>query len=1067
MIFNRRFLTRRLIIPERNDRMPTPKSFRFFGGKKVTEEKKVSQHIVTPRFILTLATAIIMLLVTLTIFLLQQTSDTSVTATAYLHVVTVAISLLCTVLIIITVIFGLYEANNSRHEAQKGNEQNRFPIGLIRKLEQPVAICEPSGRLVWGNTTFCKLVGETKVLNGSTLSSLFNYVGFSNTASNAKESSEQSNTVALPANQNELFKLMDERRFTLNAGCRRNGTTWLIHAYKYVSSGADYYMMVFTDYTELIMWKDNYLDDRAVVAYFVVDNLTELVSSEQEAYRIASAEINTKIRNWAQEHEALIKEYDREKYLVVFRNKELQELKVNKFAKLIESIREIKVGSEELSVTISGGVSDSDGSMSEKEHAAQAALDLALKRGGNQIIVHTAAEMFCFGARAMALQSRSNVHHRVFAETLKREMEEHDRVLIMGHKNPDFDAIGSCAGIARLALSLGKEVFIVMDDTDPNISECADALKTLPEYGNIFLSGLNGMDSNNDAGSMVVCCDVNNAKQIEVPELVKNANTLFIIDHHRQSENTPKSDPALGDKQKYNFLIVPSASSASELVTEILDFALPEGDCLTAVEADIMFAGMLLDTKQFTRNAQTDTFKAALYLREAGADPSRAQKFFKTDYSDFRLESEFCSDIKLMRDRVAIASAKADDVANATAKRTSAAKTADRLLNIKNIQASFVLAKMERDIFISARSDGTVNVQLIMEELGGGGHYNAAATLIKNISLDMAYKQLEEAIDKYFGKDQAGENKSNIKTIRDGFVALEYFSTEKPAVKRTSAEQTADQLLDIKNIDASFVFVKMGSDVFVSARSNPTTDVHSIMQELGGDGDGDATTVLLNSVTLEKAHKQLEEAMNKCLGEDQAEAYRSDITMLKEGIVALTDNGNEPQTTKCAYAETTAAQLLKIKNIKAAFVLTKTGNNVFIAARSAQTINIQPIIEELNDTNERKNDPQSNGTFTALMHGTSLDMAYKQLQKAIYKHLGRDKFDAKKLRWKFFKKIPEDNSGEAEQYRLMKKFSDLGTAKFRFSNKTNSGEVKEKTKKTMVRRLKTTADKTTNGKSTD
>lgn len=750
-----------------------------------SQDKEAKGSGLSARLIVTLVLSGALILSVFCFFIIQQLSATAASAATYLQIVTVITVGLCSALIIVNVILSSLEARGEKLETKKNLALSRFPVGLFRQISQPTAICEESSKLVWGNTAFCDLVSRDTILNGDTVSRLFVF-------ERLEAPDDTDGTAQLPASTQKIFDYMLNYGYKLYAhGTPGIGRDWLIRAYRHVSNGTTFCLLVFTELTELITWRNRYTDDRMVCAYIVIDNLDELVSREHEAYRRASTDIDSRIKSWAQKYNAVIKEYDRDKYIMFFRSAELEGMKENKFSDILDKVREVRVGSEELPVTVSIGISLLDGTLPEKERSAQSALDVALRRGGNQVIINTATEMQCFGAKNLTVQNHSSVHYRVFAERLAVAMRECQRVLIMGHKNPDFDAIGSCVGIARLAISLGKEVYVVMDENDQNVSECIRTLRKLPVYENIFVSTLTGMDNNKDTKTLVICCDVNNSKQFEAPDIVANANTLFIIDHHRQNEFTPKQSAELGDKQKYEFLIVPSASSASELVSEMLRYALPEGCHLATEEADIMFAGILLDTKQFTRNAQADTFSAALYLRNAGADPTRAQAFFKTALDDFKREAGFGTNVMIEHDCVAISTDTERKGDASPARRVSAAKAADRLLNIRDIRASFVIAQMERDTFISARSDGSINVQLIMEALNGGGHYNAAATLMKDTKAEEALKQLREKIDKYLGetkklgkhgtgRDKTKKGGGNLKRITDSLSGIRNVTKKKP-----------------------------------------------------------------------------------------------------------------------------------------------------------------------------------------------------------------------------------------------------------------------------------------------
>lgn len=723
-----------------------------------------------PRLIITLILTGVMALSVGMLFLIQQLSNTAASASLFLQIVTLITVGASSAIIIVNIILSSVEVRGARLEIKKQTASTRFPVGLFRKIAQPTAICDPSGKLIWGNAAFCKLVSEVSIIDGHKLLTYFDFKGLmsqdidGHLPMGTPESAEDifSGTAWNPIPTQEQYRLLFEKKRTLYMrGVAPVNGEWFVNAYDYFSNNSHFYMLMLTDVTDLVKWRNDYNAERMVCAYICIDNLDELVSREHESYRKASSEVDKQIKTWAQKYNAVIKEYDRDKYIMFFTYEALEAMEEDKFSQLLDNVRKVTAGSENLPVTVSVGISRYEGDLITKERSAHSALDVALRRGGNQVIVNGATDAKCFGAKTLTVQSRSNVHYRTFAEKLAYAIQKSHRVLIMGHRNPDFDAIGSCAGIARLVHSYNKEFNIVMDEKDSNVSECIRSLKKLPMYENAFVSTLTGMDNNKDTNCLVICCDVNNTKQFEAPDIVSNANTLFIVDHHRQNDFTPKLNKELEGKKVYEFLIIPSASSASELVSEMLRYALPNDCHLATEEADIMFAGILLDTKQFTRNTQPDTFRSALYLRRAGADPSRAKGFFRTELEDFKREALFSTNVSIEHGCIAIATENGNDPG--TAKRVSAARAADRLLGVKNVQASFVATQIENDVFISARSDGTINVQLIMEKLSGGGHYNAAATTLKDCVIGKAVTMLKDEIDRYLGYGQQAKPTQNKK----------------------------------------------------------------------------------------------------------------------------------------------------------------------------------------------------------------------------------------------------------------------------------------------------------------
>jgi Predicted signaling protein consisting of a modified GGDEF domain and a DHH domain len=337
------------------------------------------------------------------------------------------------------------------------------------------------------------------------------------------------------------------------------------------------------------------------------------------------------------------------------------------------------------------------------------------------------------------VQKRTKVRARVVANELAAQVSKSSRVLIMGHRNPDFDSIGACVGMARLVMMCGVKVNIVTNTRDQNFARCRERLRMLPEYrdSTLFMSGPEAQEAVTSS-TLLIILDVNNRTQFEAPELADIIPNLVIIDHHRKNAEFT-TQPVIA-------YIEPSASSACELVAEILEQSLPPG-MLNKEEADIMYGGILLDTKQFTRNTGVRTFSAMLYLRGEGANPADAQTLFKTELAAFMREAKYESDVVIYRSVIAISADDSPD--NTQNDRIAVAKAADKLLSIDSVLASFVLCRIGDTIYISARSMGSVNVQLILERLEGGGHYDAAATVVTGVTMSEALTRLKESIDEY------------------------------------------------------------------------------------------------------------------------------------------------------------------------------------------------------------------------------------------------------------------------------------------------------------------------------
>ncbi len=656
-----------------------------------------------------------------------------------LFVIALIIAYMC--IVAVFVLTSYLRKSAKRNDGLGDRETDDFPLGILSRLEQPTAVCNEDGEIVWMNKRFA-MRSQKQILISDNLA-ITTVLDFRSGAFIGSEEAIKE----LPAElePKDIFNILIKNSCGVTAkGSRLFGGEFTVHAYPHTSNGTDFFVIVLTEDTERNSWITKHNNNLTHIAYIAVDNLEELAQSDQESYRAASNQVAAIIKEWSTEYGAFLKEYEREKYIAVISHKSLVEIEKRRFD-LLEKVSSIRIGSENLSVTISAGVSLETGGLEEKDRMAQSALEMALQRGGNQAVVMGDSPKF-FGAKAITSLKRSGVRHRVFADKLLYRIQNCSNVIIMGHRNPDFDAIGSCIGLARLALSFEKQTNIIANTEDSNLRDCFEKLAPLQEYEGMFVDAIEAQEMLT-SDTLVICSDVNNPDNFEALNVAKNADYLFIVDHHRQSEKTPEAVPGHCET-----LIVPSASSACELVSEILELELPENARLHREEADIMFAGILLDTKNFTRNTQVPTFGAAIYLRNNGADPNKAQALFKIDLDGFRTESAFSTDLEIYHDFIVIAKETGSE--SSPEKRITAAKTADRLLNIKNMRVSFVVARMLNDVFISARSDGSVNVQLIMEMLKGGGHYNAAATMLKEITVDEAVAKLKEAVTAYFGTDE-------------------------------------------------------------------------------------------------------------------------------------------------------------------------------------------------------------------------------------------------------------------------------------------------------------------------
>ncbi len=614
--------------------------------------------------------------------------------------------------------FFAYRVHQRYKTEETANSLEHLISEVVRQVDFPSVITTADGKILWANRKMLELCS----------------------APNQMALSGKNFSVLSGIPMSEIITATGKKVITVA------DKNFYAYAYLMEAQDRDYWMTTLEDRTEIDELEARINSESPVVAYVSVDNLEELMQYVQGSYREAAAEVDEIMTEWAHSIGALIREYDREKYLLVFPKNQLPGCIESKFD-ILDRIREVRFGDGSMSVTISMGISDIGKDISERNRNAQSALETALQRGGDQAAMRTPTGIEYFGGKTKISQKRTKVRSRVISDKLIGHISDAGNVLVMGHKNPDFDSIGSCIGLARLALAYNPNVKIVVDSNNSNFKcSTAQLLSAMPEYEDIFIGAARGLDLVR-SDTLLIMADVNNLKIVEAPDIAANVFNTVIIDHHRKI--------AEYDREPLIAYIEPSASSACELVSELIEISLmgeqaSDAARLSRHEANVMLAGIMLDTKNFTRTTSERTFSAALYLRAAGADPEYARTFFFADLDSFVTESKLGSEVRLYRERIAITvcegSGTPDD-------RIAASKTADTLLTVQNIDAAFVLIRTDDSIAISARSNGKINVQLILEKIGGGGHFDAAGAQVKNTVSREVLEQLREAIDSYLDGD--------------------------------------------------------------------------------------------------------------------------------------------------------------------------------------------------------------------------------------------------------------------------------------------------------------------------
>ncbi len=500
-------------------------------------------------------------------------------------------------------------------------------------------------------------------------------------------------------------------------------------------------MLYWVEKTEYHQIRKKFEDTKPVVALIQVDNYDEVMQTTEESVRpMLVAEIDHRLNLWTNRVNGIMRKYSKDKAIVVFEKQHLAMLESRKF-ELLDEIREISLGNK-LPLTLSIGVGLEGETPLKSCELANAAKDLALGRGGDQAVVKRIEKINFYGGKTKAVEKRTKVKARVISHALKQLMEQSENVMVMGHKNSDLDAFGSAIGVYRAARNLNKEAFIVLNGPNPAIKVLMDRILRKEEYKKAIITNEEAK-GRVKPNTLLVVVDTHRPSFTEYPELLKMTDNIVVIDHHRRGtefiENT-----VLNYHETY-------VSSTSELVTEVL-YYMEDKVNVDQVEAEALLAGIAVDTKNFTFKTGVRTFEAASLLRRAGADTVVVKKLFQDDYDTVLARAEVVKSAKIIRETVAISTC--ENVKNI---QLIAAQAADELLNILGITASFVLGKKEDGvIFISGRSLGDINVQVILEKLGGGGHLTVAGAQLEGYTMEEAIRQVVKVIEEYF---EEGEDK--------------------------------------------------------------------------------------------------------------------------------------------------------------------------------------------------------------------------------------------------------------------------------------------------------------------
>lgn len=577
----------------------------------------------------------------------------------------------------------------------------------------PLVVVETSGNILWKSSNFIKTFANIDI--GTYLSDIIKEL---------KQKIDKDNNDKAPAIYESMkigektYKIIAESVKSKEKGAKS----------EYLST------IYFLDETNYVNLLNDFSNSRTCIGIVVIDNYEELMqrATEEEKLKITS-EAEKSIYAWVNKYNGLSIKSERDTYVCIFDQYHVEQIKDEKFD-ILDEIKEIKT-EDNIQTTLSIAISEEGESNVDKYKSAKAVIDIALGRGGDQAIIKQNGKYYFFGGRTQEVEKRTRVKARIVSQALEELVNSSSNVLIMGHTNSDIDAMGSAMGVYRFVKAIGKDAYIVNETTGTSLDTFIQDLKDIEDYQGVLVDKNTAL-SKISSDSLLIVVDTDKKNYVEVPELLTKTDKIAVIDHHRRGTDYIEN-AMLTFHEVY-------ASSACELVTEIVEFS-ERAIHLTTFEVEALYAGIMMDTKNFTFKTGVRTFEAAAFLRKCGVDIIKVKKWFQSDLETYNKISEIVAKSEIMNDTIAISVYdKADPDANITC-----AKAADELLTISNITASFVIGKLGDRICISGRSIGDINVQLILEKLGGGGHITVAGAQIEGMTEEEVKQELINRINEY------------------------------------------------------------------------------------------------------------------------------------------------------------------------------------------------------------------------------------------------------------------------------------------------------------------------------
>ena len=598
----------------------------------------------------------------------------------------------------------IQEVTSDVESATKGNLINS-PI--------PMILMETDGRIIWRSRKFVEEFQNTDM--STYLNPMVKEIKMDLERNNTSEFTKQFN--------------VDKKVYRVRGGVLKSKRKDKKKRKEYVLT------LYFIDETKYIELFDKYNNSKPCIGVAMIDNYEEIVQRALPEEKIELlAKIEKEIIDWVNETNGLIIKTERDSFIYVFEQQHLAEIEKEKF-NILNRVKNLD-GESKIQVTLSIAVSNEGKTLYEKYKSALAAEDIVLGRGGDQAVVRKDGKYKFFGGKSLEVEKRTKVKARTIAGSISRVIKESDNVMIMGHKNIDIDAFGSALGLYKLSKSLGKECYIVSEPEGKSLEKFLDVFKSQEEYKNVILKEDEAVDLIEE-NTLLIIVDTHKTSYVEFPELLEKINRKIIIDHHRKAP-----DYIEGALVSFHEVY---ASSTAELVTELIQYA-EEEVTLTVLEAESLYGGIMVDTKNFTFKTGVRTFEAAAYLRKFGVDIIRVKKWFQADLESYNIIANIVKNVEIIDESIAISTYEDENDKSAN---LMCAKAADELLTISDITASFVMTKMDEKVYISGRSIGEINVQVILEKLGGGGHITLAGAQLEGLTLEEAKNELIQKINEY------------------------------------------------------------------------------------------------------------------------------------------------------------------------------------------------------------------------------------------------------------------------------------------------------------------------------